>query len=138
MGKTLSISSGDLLTLDSSDRWPYVVEQLKRIQAISEDSSAEAIDDILERWWRRMRLVQEYCPRRYAGRITLFRSTERDNQLDEDWKDLAQRLHRDPTRGWGDLSTVAVEIHDVPGYHATMGSEPHVQVLAAKVRDCLC
>ncbi len=39
--------------------------------------------------------------------------------------------------GWGRLSTELVEVHLVPSNHTTMLTEPHVQVLAEKLRECL-
>ncbi len=39
--------------------------------------------------------------------------------------------------GWGKLSTRPMEIHDIPGFHARILSDPHVKVLAEKLQVCL-
>jgi len=41
-----------------------------------------------------------------------------------------------PTMGWGDY-TCNLKVFDVPGDHHTMMIEPHVKVLAEKLRNCL-
>lgn len=38
---------------------------------------------------------------------------------------------------WGKFSKLPVNIQVVPGKHITMLNEPHVRVLAEKLRDCL-
>jgi len=61
----------------------------------------------------------------YKGRLTLFNAAERD---------LA--LIPDPYYGWVGLAD-EIEIHEVPGNHDTMLTEPNVQMLARKLDECL-
>jgi amino acid adenylation domain-containing protein len=68
-----------------------------------------------------------YVPQIYPGRVTLFRSQDAPPEF----------AGLDPARGWGELSTEPVEIHVVPGNHATMGLEPHVGVLAERLQSCI-
>jgi oxalate---CoA ligase len=70
--------------------------------------------------------LREYRLQPYAGRITLFRATERGIH------DTAG-----PQMGWGRLAAGGVEVYDVPGDHATLVKEPHVAVLAERLRACL-
>jgi thioesterase domain-containing protein len=44
---------------------------------------------------------------------------------------------QDSTLGWGKLATGGVEVQTVPGNHYTMLREPHVQVLAERLRAIL-
>jgi thioesterase domain-containing protein len=39
--------------------------------------------------------------------------------------------------GWSQWAVEEVEVYVVPGNHANMVYEPHVGVLAEKLRDCL-
>jgi thioesterase domain-containing protein len=39
--------------------------------------------------------------------------------------------------GWDQVSSEPVETYSVPGDHITMMTEPHVRVLAEKLRACL-
>jgi aspartate racemase len=43
----------------------------------------------------------------------------------------------DPDLGWSELAPGGLEIHDVPGDTFSMLEEPHIQVLAEKLRDCI-
>jgi thioesterase domain-containing protein len=68
-----------------------------------------------------------YVPRPYPGRLVLFRAT---------------KVSADPTLGWDGLAMGGIEVYDVPGKHNTietegMLTEPHVSVLAEKLKACL-
>jgi amino acid adenylation domain-containing protein len=62
----------------------------------------------------------------YPGRVTLFKAGE----------ELAE-TSPDPTLGWSQWSVEDVKVYVVPGNHANMVYQPHVEVLAEKLRDCL-
>jgi FkbH-like protein len=62
----------------------------------------------------------------YPDRITLFRASRQPSEMKSD-----------PTLGWGDLVLGLLEIHEVPGYHAAIITEPRVQVTAKVLADCL-
>ena len=44
---------------------------------------------------------------------------------------------QDPTKGWGQLIAGGLRIVDVPGSHKTMVSQPYVETLASRIKDCL-
>ena len=46
-------------------------------------------------------------------------------------------MPQDPTLGWGKLATGGIEVQPVPGNHYTILREPHVQVLAERLRTAL-
>jgi thioesterase domain-containing protein/acyl carrier protein len=60
----------------------------------------------------------------YPDRVTLFRAIENMGFIDHDL-------------GWSELAPGGLEIHDVPGDTFSMLEEPHIQVLAKKLRDCI-
>ena len=65
----------------------------------------------------------QYSPGCYEGRLTLLRTKlERENM--------------DPQLGWGRIAN-EVAVLEIPGDHDEITSEPHVQVLAAKLSACL-
>src|SRR5262249_3573048 len=70
--------------------------------------------------------VRSYIPRVYPGSMVLFRAMEQ-----------SPGSHPDPFLGWGDLVEGGVETHDVPGLHGEIIAEPHVRILAGKLKDCL-
>ena len=75
-----------------------------------------------------------YVPQVYPGKITLLRASE---VLAEDSRGVFSQSFCQPALGWGELTTEAIEIHEVPGDHVTMLAEPHVRVLADQLKSCL-
>jgi acyl-CoA synthetase (AMP-forming)/AMP-acid ligase II/thioesterase domain-containing protein len=67
-----------------------------------------------------------YNPQPYSGRVALFRARTRPL--------LAPRAH---DLGWSELAGGGLDIAVVPGNHDTMLREPHVQVLADRLKACL-
>ena len=91
----------------------------------------------LERWVRVYRSHHEatwrYKPRPYPGPITVFRARVASLLA------ASQGVHveREPDLGWGGLSPRPIEVHEVPGDHESLVSEPHVVTLAERLRQCL-
>jgi thioesterase domain-containing protein len=69
------------------------------------------------------RASRRFFPDVYPGRVTLFRAQVQP-----------RRYRHDPQLGWGGLATGGLEIHEVPGDHFTMWEQPHVRVLAERLR----
>jgi thioesterase domain-containing protein len=69
--------------------------------------------------------VREYVPQVYDGRVTLF------------WASEDLRTSVDLVEGWRVLAGGGMEVHEVPGSHLDIVKEPHVDVLARKLRRCL-
>lgn len=68
--------------------------------------------------------LDSYVIQPYSGRITLFRAGEQPAGTDYDL-------------GLGEFAEGGLEIHEVPGGHHTLTREPHVWVLAERLRICL-
>ena len=69
-----------------------------------------------------------YIPQVYPGRVTLFQASE---HLSIPW------YHYDSKMGWDGLAAGGLENHEIPGHHTSMFEEPHVRVLAEKLRECI-
>ena len=69
-----------------------------------------------------------YIPQVYLGRVTLFQARE---HLSIPW------YHYKPQLGWTGLAAEGLENYNVPGNHTSMFDEPHVKVLAEKLKACL-
>ncbi len=78
------------------------------------------------RWRERMWPGKDFIPPVFDGRITVFRIRRQPF-----WR------VRDDSLGWRARAAQGVEIHEVPGEHHTILSEPHVQVLARKLTECI-
>jgi thioesterase domain-containing protein len=68
----------------------------------------------------------DYDPPPYPGRVALFQAIERP-----------PGPHWDLRFGWRELVTGHLAVYDIPGGHEGMFQEPHVQVLACRMRECL-
>ncbi|MDJ0515625.1 MAG: AMP-binding protein [Trichodesmium sp. MO_231.B1] len=68
---------------------------------------------------------RKYVPQVYPGKVALFRAIHKS--APEGWQ-------VDPQMGWGNLASGELEVYEVPGGHSTIFREPHVQVLAEKLR----
>ncbi len=70
--------------------------------------------------------ARNYYPAPYSGRVVILQTTERPTG--RHWN-LANR--------WRHLIQGELAVLDVPAGHAEMFHEPHVQVLAAQMKECL-
>jgi aspartate racemase len=77
-----------------------------------------------KRYGALMQASRLYRPGKYPGRVTLFRAHPPGEHL------------ADPAWGWNRLAA-EVDVVLVDGDHKTMLLDPHVEMLAAKVRACL-
>ncbi len=68
----------------------------------------------------------EYVPKPYPGKAVLFRTSRRS---------IAGLF--DEYRGWKHVIQGELKVIDVPGDHNSLISEPHVQVLAKEMNECL-
>src|SRR4028119_1341261 len=72
------------------------------------------------------KLASDYALQVYPGKVTLFRAS-----------DQAVTYAQFSDLGWSALPVEGLEIHKVPGNHLDMFQEPHVQMLAEKLRACI-
>jgi aspartate racemase len=72
--------------------------------------------------------ANNYVPQAYPGRVTLFQAIS---------EIAGVTSYRDPLLGWGELAVGGLEIHEVPSTHLGIFQEPHVQVLAEKLKACI-
>jgi amino acid adenylation domain-containing protein len=81
-----------------------------------------------------------YVPGAFSGRVTVFEARDLPagadpahlERLRAGWSEEDRR-----TLFWGRLVQDRVQVHRVPGTHVSMGMEPHVRVLAERVRASL-
>ncbi len=112
--------------------WPYILDYFYLLTAPDKHQGADigmfrpTIRPILRVFQASSQAALSYIPQVYSNPITLLRTSEQPNKAD-----------RDPTMGWSGLAVGGVEVHTVPGNHLTMLRQPHVQVLAEKLRLCL-
>jgi acyl-CoA synthetase (AMP-forming)/AMP-acid ligase II/thioesterase domain-containing protein/acyl carrier protein len=126
---------GNLLLRRPKDRVSYLFETFgakvgKKVREVSlrlhrndEGALARAMQQVLE---ANREAVEAYVPKPYPGRVVLLLSSE-----------APDRSCYDGRLGWSEMASGGLEVLVVPGNHDTLFSEPHVKVLAEKLRTCL-
>ena len=123
----LSLDPRDSLArLPKHELLERVLDHAKRAGLMPLDIEVSQAQPFLELCKADFRATRNYILNHYPGRITLFKAAQ----------ELAG-ISSDPSLGWSEWAAGGVEVHVVPGNHATMVYQPHVEVLAEKLRACL-
>jgi amino acid adenylation domain-containing protein len=118
----------ELQEQDDADYWEDVFAgDDSSILGIPSELDCNQRQQLIEVFKSHIQAAHSYKPQPYAGKVTLFLSSEEEVAVDSE----------NSTGGWGKLANKGVEIHRVPGNHYTMMSKPHVQVLAEQLQVCL-
>jgi amino acid adenylation domain-containing protein len=134
MRRPLALDPADLEGLDEDGRIARAVAALHAHGAAPPDFDAAALAEHAAVLRARTRSLSTHRPRPFDGTVTLFRADEVSALHHDFFAPLEEEERR--TLGWSRLAA-GVRVHDVPGTHVTIGSEPHVRVLAGCLRDAL-
>ena len=136
-GKNVEISYDALRLLDPDEQLNYLKECLQMAGVWSPEIETKQLRGFIQVSKANQQI--HYVPQEvFPTRITLFRSSgTRVNPEDDIGDDQLSEILRDVALGWGQFSEEPVEVHVVPGGHITMLDEPHVQVLAERLKACL-
>ncbi len=130
-GKNLEISYETLKPLTPEAQLNYLKQQMETVNLLPPNSGIERVGGIVQTIKADELAFMSYLPQGgYQGQITLFRTSE----VYQDELGMLGEIPTDPTWGWNQYSCQPVEVHVVPGNHTTMLSEPHVMVLAEKLK----
>ncbi|MBI5649976.1 MAG: amino acid adenylation domain-containing protein [Chloroflexi bacterium] len=125
-GQHLALSVEQLRALAPRDQIASVWRAARQADWLYPEVTLEQFSHFVRVLRTHLDAFRNYQPQRYDGKVTLFRAAERPAD-DPPTPDL----------GWGELANAGVEIHDVPGDHLSMIHEPHVQILAEQLAQCL-
>jgi len=140
MGRPLELQGWELRGLPLDEQLRRAVQALHAQRAAPPDYDHAALRESYDGVQARTASRRGYVPGRYSGWVSLFRSSEQganvdpepDERLRAGWTDEERR-----TLCWCRVAQERVEVHQVPGAHVSMGMEPHVGELAARVRESL-
>ncbi len=136
-GMELPVTFDSLQHLQPDEKFNYVLRELSKAKILTDDVSQTWLQHHIQGYRARMSAVQNYSASLYPGPITLFRAGDADAEVEEHFDEAMRRELRDPTFGWGKLSTLTVEIHNIPGNHSVIVLEPNVQILAERLTECI-
>jgi thioesterase domain-containing protein len=123
----LSLDSWESLAqLPKDELFTRVLEQAKSASLVPQEIEVSQAQRFVQLLKTDFRATESYVLHLYPSRLTLFKASE----------ELAG-TSPDPTLGWSEWAAGGVEVHVVPGNHATMVYKPHVEVLAEKLKACL-
>jgi amino acid adenylation domain-containing protein len=117
-----------LAELPKDEQLAFMLEQAKSARLIPAELDVSQARHFVELLRSDLRATQNYGLHLYPGRITFFKASETPAGTSPD---------PDPTMGWSEWASGGVEVHVVPGNHANLMYEPHVEVLAEKLTACL-
>jgi thioesterase domain-containing protein/acyl carrier protein len=115
-----------LADLPEDEQLAFMLEQAKGAGLVPAELDVAQARRFVELLRSDLRATQAYKLHLYPGRITFFKASE-----------TLTGTSSDPTMGWSDWATGGVEVHIVPGNHANLMYEPHVETLAGQLTACL-
>jgi amino acid adenylation domain-containing protein len=115
-----------LAELPKDQQLAFMLEQAKSAGLVPAELDVSQARRFVELLRIDLRATQNYGLHLYPGRITFFKASE-----------TLEGASPDQTLGWNDWASGGVEVHVVPGNHANLMYEPHVEVLAEKLTVCL-
>lgn len=130
----LEVSYEAIQSLKHGEQFNYLKKRLEKLNLLPPDAGTAQVRALVEVY--KANCQAQYVPQDiYPGRITLFRSSEEQVKHSADEK--FTEIQYESGWNWSQLSAQPVDIYQVSGDHITMMVEPHVRVLADKLRNCL-
>ena len=115
----------DIRLLSHQGRMRVLWECGQKAGILASDIGIEHMDRSFSLFTGITRGIQNYTVQPYPDPIILFRAADEPNPQTDD-----------PTLGWARHAS-DIKVYDVPGAHFTMLTQPHVRILAEKIKSCI-
>jgi thioesterase domain-containing protein len=128
----------DQRTIES--RLEYVVEQAKIKREIPMDTNPELVYRFIRTKLNNEHIAHAYTPAVYTQKIEYFAASTPINPKEASVKVekvKAANAAEDCLQYWRELAEGGFEVHDIPGNHDDILEEPHVQVFAKVLQQCI-
>jgi len=136
--ESFEISKNDLKAFSADEQLDYLMEELMKKLYVSPSSGAKRqVHGFVKVLKASVYAMGHYHSEKlYPTPIALFRSSDVTvwNTVIGLTDAIRNQLEKDSYLGWEQLSKGSVELETVPGDHMTMMLEPHVQVLAERLK----
>jgi thioesterase domain-containing protein len=134
-GIYLDVTGKDFVGLSADERLMFLVNALKESGLAPPDLSEEWIRRFMRGYRARINVVRNYVSQPYHGKITLFRCTERDPEMEIHLKGVGQDEYMEESFGWNKVSTEPVDVIPLYTYHEVMTFGENTKVLRALLKD---
>ena len=134
-GIYLDVTGKDFKGLNADERLMFLVKILKESGLAPEDLSEEWIRRFMRGYRARLNVVRNYVSQPYHGKITLFRCTERDPEMEIHLKGVGQDEYMEESFGWDKVSTEPVDVIPLYTYHEVMTFGENTKVLRVLLQD---
>ncbi|MEA5506118.1 amino acid adenylation domain-containing protein [Halotia wernerae UHCC 0503] len=128
VGNNLMVRFEEIQHLNSETGLHYILEKAIQANILPADIGLTQMQRLLELFKANTRAMWNYKPVAYPQSMVLIRPSE---VFSDDFNDFG-----DSSWGW-DQFVEQLTIQTVSGNHYTILAQPHVQVLAQQLRDCL-
>ncbi len=118
-----------LRQMPQKEQWQYVQQQLEATHFLPPGSDLQQVQGYIQVFQANAQATYAYQPQNWRSLpITLFCPEDEPNAS-------VGRTAEGKAQAWSQIGPV--ELHRVPGSHVSMTAEPHVKVLADKLRGCI-
>jgi thioesterase domain-containing protein len=133
-GTYLDVTSKDFVGLNADERLMFLVNALKESGVAPPDLEEEWIRRFMRGYRARINVVRKYVPQPYHDKITLFRCTERDPEMEIHLKGVGQDEYMEESFGWDKVSTEPVEVFPLYTHHEVMTSGENMKVVSTLLK----
>ncbi|HSU12937.1 amino acid adenylation domain-containing protein [Longimicrobium sp.] len=134
MRRPFTLAPGALEGLGLEEMLRVAADQLRAQEAAPAGFDAAALGEQCHTIRARVHSRAGYAAAPFDGTLTLFRADTPAPDLEDVFAGEGDEVRR--TLGWS-LLAAGIRVHPVPGAHVTIGTEPHVRVLARRMREAL-
>jgi thioesterase domain-containing protein len=135
VGRPLEIDPAMLEGAEMDEMLRRAIRALREADAAPEDFDEESLREHFTVIRARNRSLAGYRAGAVRAPLHLFPARDHAEGYEAYFTGADDEERR--TQGWRTVTAGPVEVHPVPGGHVTLGSEPHVPVLAQRVRQAL-
>ncbi|MFN6572321.1 amino acid adenylation domain-containing protein [Dendronalium sp. ChiSLP03b] len=135
LDKDIDVSYETLQGLTKEEQLKYVLQYFKMANMLPPDAQTSQLRHLIEAYKTSCLCLIDYQPKQiYPGKLTILRAEE--DLADDPNNHLNAENTKDLSLGWSAFCS-EVDIQFVLGNHITLMAEPHVQVLAERLKACI-
>ncbi|BAY78313.1 McnE protein [Nostoc linckia NIES-25] len=135
LDKDIDVSYETLQGLTREEQLKYVLQYFKMANMLPPDAQTSQLRHLIEAYKTSCLCLVDYQPKQiYPGKLTILRAEE--DLADDPNNHLNAENTKDLSLGWSAFCS-EVDIQFVLGNHITLMAEPHVQVLAERLKGCI-